>query len=132
MTYDGVADIAYIAIASTNGKFGGVRTANTSYFGTKGTTGLFAPGVEFNGPIFMGDIIAFDGATSTLVTGSAGDVRITGGDLLQANGRAVQVDGMTRLQMAAGTSSHGITQSAQPIRGTLERNGVNVTTQLVP
>ncbi|MBI4625263.1 MAG: immunoglobulin domain-containing protein [Verrucomicrobia bacterium] len=132
VTYDGVADLAYVAIASANGKFGGVRMGNASYFGTNGFTGLYAPGVQFNGPIFIHDISAFDAATSALVVGSAGDVRITGGDLQQANGRAVQVDGLTRLQMSAGTNSHGTAQTVQPIRGRLERNGVDVTTQLVP
>lgn len=129
--YDGVADVAYIAITSTNGKFGAVRTANASYFSTMGFTGLYAPGVQFSGPIFIGEINGFDGATPVLVTGGAVDVRITGGDLMQPNARAVQVDGLTRLQMTAGTTSHGVFQPAQPIRGRLERNGVDVTAQLV-
>src|SRR5690606_26290596 len=34
-TFDGVADIAFVAIASSNGKFGGLRTANASYFATR-------------------------------------------------------------------------------------------------
>lgn len=130
-TYDGVADIAYLAIASTNGKFGSVRTGNASYFSTTGLTGIYAPGVQFNGPVYVNDINGFDTAAATLVTGTASDVRITGGDLLQSNGRTVQVDGMTRVQMTAGTNSHGISQPAQLIRGRLERNGVDVTTQLV-
>jgi hypothetical protein len=132
VAYDGMADLAYIAIASTNGKFGSVRTGNASYFGTTGLTGVYAPGVQFMGSLYVGDISAYDSATPTLVTGTVGDARITGGDLRQANGRAVQVDGLTRLQMSAGTNSHGTYQPVQPIRGRLERNGVDVTTQLVP
>ncbi|HYD83969.1 MAG TPA: immunoglobulin domain-containing protein, partial [Opitutus sp.] len=36
VTYDGIADISFIAISSSNGKFGGVRTANANYFAAKG------------------------------------------------------------------------------------------------
>src|SRR5690606_13595585 len=81
--YDGIADIAYIAILSADGKFGGVRTANTNYFATKGTTGLYAPNVEFLGPVYIGNITAFDDAQPTLILGTAADVSITGGDLAQ-------------------------------------------------
>jgi hypothetical protein len=130
--YDAMADIALIAIASSNGKFGGVRTSNGSYFSTRGMTGVYAPGVEFTGPVFVGDISASDNATPVILLGTAADVRITGGDLQQANSRAVQVSGMSQIQMAAGTNSQGTFQSAQPLRGRLERNGVDVTSQLVP
>jgi hypothetical protein len=130
--YDGWADVAVVAIASTNGKFGGVRTSNATYFNTRGFTGVYAPGVQFTGPVFVGDISASDNATPTIVLGSASDVRITGGDLKQANNSAVQVDGMTRVQMAAGTSSEGTLQPAQTLAARLQRNGVDVTDQLVP
>lgn len=132
VTYDGMADIAYIAIASSNGKFGGVRTSNANYFNTTGITGLYAPNVQFTGPVYIGDINAFDSATPMLVIGSASDVRITGGDLLQTNGVSVQVDGLSPVQLTAGTNSKGTAQPAQTLRSRLERNGLDVTAQVVP
>src|SRR5690606_34045086 len=78
VSYDGVADLAYIAILSSNGKFGGLRCANASFFATKGLTGIYAPGVQFTGPVYVGDIDAFDDAESVLQLGSAqGDTWIT-------------------------------------------------------
>lgn len=131
VTYDGFADIAFIAIQSTNGKFGGVRTANASYWNNKGFTGVYAPGVQFLGPVFVGDINAQDTATPVLLLGSVTDARITGGDLLQANGRALEVSGLTQLNFTAGTTSHNLLLAAQVNRGVLQQNGVNVTSQIV-
>ena len=132
VTYDGMADISYVAIASTNGKFGGVRTANAHYFNTTGVAGLYAPGVQFVGPVYISDINAFNSATPMLVVGSASDVRITGGALLQANGSNVQVDGLIQVQLTAGTTSKGTVLPVQPLRGRFERNGLDVTAQIVP
>ena len=39
------------ALRGLGGKFGGLRTSNTSYWSTKGITGVYAPGVEFTGPV---------------------------------------------------------------------------------
>jgi hypothetical protein len=130
-TYDGVADIGLISIATTNGKFGGIRAANASFFRTTGLTGISAPGVAVQGPTFVGDITADTNATPVLIFGSTTDVRITGGDLEQLNNRAVQVDGITRMNFTAGTKSSGATLPAQANRARLEQNGVDVTTQLV-
>ncbi len=129
--YDGIADLAFIAISSTNGRFGGVRTSNAHYFAAKGLTGLYAPGVTFLGPVFVGDIVADAEATPALLLGSAADVRITGGDLLQANGAAVQVRGFTQLKFTAGSDSHGHSLPAQANRAIYIRDGVDVTAQLV-
>jgi hypothetical protein len=131
VAYDGFADVAFVAIASGNGKFGGLRTANTSYFATRGYTGIYAPGVEFTGPVFVGEITASDTATPMLILGSAADVRVTGGDLLQANGRAVQVSGITQLKFAPGSTSHGNLLPAQANQARLEQDGVDVTAQIV-
>jgi len=131
VTYDGLADVAFIAIASSNGKFGGVRTANASYFATKGLTGVYAPGVAFSGPVFVGDLSASDAATPVIILGSAADTRITGGDLLQANGQPVKVAGITQLKFTAGSDSHGNTLSAKANRAVLQQNGSDVTAQLV-
>jgi hypothetical protein len=131
VTYDGIADIAFVAISSTNGKFGGLRTSNANYFATKGVTGVYAPGVDFTGPVFVGDINAQDNARPYFVIGSSTDVRLTGGDLLQANGRAVVVAGITRLVFTAGGTSHGGNLPAQLNRARLEQDGTDVTAQIV-
>lgn len=76
---DGMADIAFIAITSENGKFGSVRTGNVSYFAERGVTGLYAPGVVFQGVVEVGDVTAFGEAEPVLVSGSANEVRVVGG-----------------------------------------------------
>jgi outer membrane protein assembly factor BamB len=131
VTYDGMADLAYIAIASANGKFGGVRAANASFLATKGITGIYAPGVSFTGPVRVGDIAASDTAAPVLVLGSASDTLITGGDLLQPNNRPVVVAGIVQLKFVAGTTSHGTLLIAQTNRAQLEQDNVNVTAQVV-
>ncbi len=130
-TYDGVADIGLISIASTNGKFGGIRAANGSFFRTSGLTGISAPGVAFQGPVYVGDITADANATGVLVFGSTTEVRITGGDLQQLNSRAIQVDGIIRLNFTAGAKSNGSALPVQANKGRLEQNGIDVTSQLV-
>lgn len=127
--YDGLADVAFIAILSANGKFGGIRAANATFSASAGYTGIFAPGVEFVGPVYVGEIEARDAATAVLRLGSAPDVRITGGDLRQYSG-PVQISGVARLKMADGTTSHGIVLAAQTIAGQLAEDG-DVTAQLV-
>jgi hypothetical protein len=131
VTYDGHADVAFIAIQSGNGLFGGLRAANASFINTKGIAGVYAPGVQFSGPVFIGDINAFDDATPTIVIGGGAETKINGGDLLQTNGRPVTVAGLSRLQFVAGTDSHGILQAAQNNRARLEQGGVDVTAQVV-
>lgn len=132
VTYDGVADLAYIAILSTNGKFGGVRTADASYFATKGYTGIYAPGVTFTGPVYVGDISASDTATPVLLLGGAtNNTWVAGGDLLQTNGQPVKVSGITQLKFMAGTDSHGNLLSAKANRASLQQNGTDVTAQIV-
>lgn len=130
VTYDGVADIAYIAILSANGRFGGLRTANASYWATKGDTGIFAPGVEFSGPVYLGDIEARAEATPVLLLGSASDVRIAGGSLQQLNNRSLQVSGIEQLRFTSGTTANGTTLPAQTNQARFEQNGVDVTTEL--
>jgi hypothetical protein len=129
--YDGFGDLASIAIQSTDGKFGGIRTANAGFRASSGLTGLFAPGVQFTGPVFINDLTAADDATPVLQLGSADDVRVTGGNLSQLNGRAVRVSGFNRLTFADGTDSHGRLFTAQSNRALLEQNGSDVTAQLV-
>jgi hypothetical protein len=131
VTYDGFADLAYIAISSPTGKFGGLRAANGSFWATRGITGVYAPGVQFTGPVFVGDINASETAVPQIILGSASDVRITGGDLLQTNSAAVRVSGITQLKFAAGSNSHGTLFPAQANQARLEENGVDVTARIV-
>jgi hypothetical protein len=87
--------------------------------------------VQFAGPVFVGDIRASGTATPTLLLGSASDVRITGGDLTQANTRPVKVSGFTQLKMAAGSDSQGRITDAQTNKGVLQQNGSDVTSRVV-
>jgi hypothetical protein len=129
--YDGFAGLAFIAISSTNGKFGGVRASNGSFYATKGLTGVYAPGVQFQGPVFVGNINAFDAATPVIMIGSSPDTRITGGDLSQPNGQPVKVSGLTQLKFTAGSDSSGTLLSAKANRATLQQSGTDVTAQIV-
>ena len=130
-TYDGVAGIAFIAISSTNGKFGGLRASDASCFATKGLTGIYAPGVQFTGPVFVSDINASAAATPVFMIGSSPDTRITGGDLLQDNGQPVKVTGLTQLKFTAGGTSQNVPLPAQANRGVLLQSGADVTAQVV-
>jgi outer membrane protein assembly factor BamB/subtilisin family serine protease len=129
--YDGVADIAFIAISTTNGKFGGLRASDANCFATKGLTGIYAPGVQFTGPVFISDINATGAATPVLIIGSSPDTRITGGDLLQANGQPVKVTGLTQLKFTAGGTSNNAPLPAQTNKAVLQQNGIDVTAQIV-
>lgn len=129
--YDGVADIALVAISSRNGKFGGVRTSNTHYWASTGLTGLYAPGVTFQGPVFVGNIDAFDAATPVLRVGAVDDARVTGGDLKQDNGLPLQVSGLTKLTFTPGSDSSGRILPAQVNQGVLVDDGVDVTATIV-
>ncbi len=129
--YNGLAGLAYVAITSTNGRFGGLRAANAFFFAARGLTGIYAPGVTFTGPVFVGQITAIENATPVFLLGSGSDVRVTGGDLFQENSRAVQVSGISRLVFQAGSTSGGAIAAAQNNRGRLEQDGVDVTAQIV-
>ncbi|HYP17860.1 MAG TPA: carboxypeptidase regulatory-like domain-containing protein, partial [Opitutus sp.] len=129
--YDGLADVAFLAIASRDGKFGGVRAANANFFAAQGVTGVYAPGVEVTGPLYLGNITAFDAARPMILVGSAADVRITGGDLYQDNGRAVQVSGLASVAFRDGSDSHGNLLPAKANRGALQENGSDLTSSLV-
>jgi sugar lactone lactonase YvrE len=129
--YGGIADIAFIAILSSNGKFGGVRTANAHYSAAQGITGLYAPGVSFQGPVFIGDICAFGDAIPCIKAGATIDAQINGGDLAQDNGRAVQVSGLTKLTYTKGSDSGGHIFAAKKNRALLEQDGADVTSLAV-
>jgi hypothetical protein len=130
VNYDGTADLAFIAILSSNGKFGGLRAGNGNFWATRGYTGIYAPNVSFTGPVYVGEITATENATPVLLLGSASDVRITGGDLSQTNGQAVQVSGFTQLRFVDGMRSTGLLEPAQTCRAQLVENGNDVTTRV--
>jgi hypothetical protein len=131
VAYDGVADLASVVILSSTGKFGNIRTGNASYFATSGYTGIFAPGIQIAGVMYLGDIAASDNATPVLAIGSSADLRINGGDLLQSNSRAVQVNGLSLVHFVAGTTSQNVALSAKTNRARFEQNGNDVTAQVV-
>lgn len=132
VTYSGVADIAFIAIMSQNGRFGGVRTANTVFWASKGRTGIYAPGVTFEGPVYIGDIEAYESATPTIMLGGAkGNTWITGGNMNQPNRRAVEVAGLTQLAFKPGTDSHGKPFPARPNEARYQQESEDVTAKIV-
>ena len=55
----------------------------------------------------------------------------SGGDLFQSNTKAVQFSGITQLKFTAGSSSHGTLFNAQSNRARLEKDGTDVTAQIV-
>jgi hypothetical protein len=129
--YDGIADLAFIAISSSDGKFGGIRAANATFSAFQGWTGIYAPSVSFQGPIYFGDISAFDKAVPIIAIGAASDVRVTGGSLLQANGRPIQVEGLNAVTFRDGSDSHGNLIPAKANQVIFEQDGVNITGQIV-
>jgi hypothetical protein len=124
--YDGIADLAYVVILTTDGKFGGLRAGDASFFATKGLAGICAPGVQFTGPVYVNDISAADTANPMLLFSSAPDVRVTGGDLWQSNGQPLQIGGVSELKFTDGTNSAGDLLPAQNNKARLQQNGVDV------
>lgn len=134
-TYDGHADLARLAIQSPTNEFGGLFIGNGAFNDLAGDTGIYAPGVAFSFHIRVHDISAFDLARPVLLLGGTPNpesgLRILGGDLLQPNGRAIEVSGIGKVLMSAGTDSQNRFEPAQTNKGRLETNGTDVTTSLV-
>ncbi len=128
--YDGVADVATLAILSRNGRFGSVFAGDAHFFATRSLTGIFAPNVQFGGSVTVSDITASDSATPMLMLGQAGEVRIAGGDLGQLNNQPVRAGMINRVQFVDGTASSGRLMPAQTIQGRLQQNGRDVTTTM--
>ncbi|HWA88163.1 MAG TPA: non-reducing end alpha-L-arabinofuranosidase family hydrolase, partial [Opitutus sp.] len=125
--YDGFADVADVAIASADGRFGGLRAANARFSATAGFTGVYAPGIQFQGPVYVHDIAAFDTASPVLLFSSATDVRVTGGSLYQDNARPVVIDSTQLVNFTDGTSSAGTLFKAQSNLAHFERLGLDIT-----
>ncbi len=132
VSYDGVADLAYVAILSRNGKFGSLRLANTHFFATLGFTGVYAPGIDFAGPVNLGDIEASDTAVPLLCVGSAPEIRIAGGSLRQANAAPIHITTVVPLTFTDGVTSHNRLLPVQPNAARFEKDGEDVTTLLAP
>ncbi|MBA3849088.1 MAG: hypothetical protein C0502_03730 [Opitutus sp.] len=133
VTYDGVADVSSVAVASPTGGFGGLRAGNGGFFAERSLTGLYAPSVDFAGPVIVHDVTATADASPVLITGAiaGGDIWVAGGTLEQLNGRALAIGQVNRIVMRAGADSHARTLPAQNNRAVIERNGVNVTATVV-
>lgn len=129
--YDGHADLARLVIQSPTGRFGGIRLGNAAFAATTGVTGIFAPGVAVTGDIRLHDLRALEAAEPVLVFGATPNaedgLRVTGGDLGQANGRAIRLSGVNRVLMGAGTDAHDRAEAAQTNQARFERAGVDVT-----
>lgn len=141
-SYDGIADVALVNIASTNGKFGGLYCAGAGFFRASGATGINAPGIEFTKRILIHDLNASGSAIPVLITGAVGTseaagsdfngkINIAGGDLNQSNGAAVQIGGATKLKSRANYNSHYVFLPAQNLAAQVTRDGVDVTAQVV-
>lgn len=130
--YDGVADLALLAINSRNGRFGGIRAANARFW-SDGLSGIYAPGVNFSGPVNVHDFLGGLRSPAMLITGTidVGQINITGGSLFQQSGFPILFGAATKVVMAAGTDSHGRAQPPQANRGVLEREGQDVTSQVI-
>ncbi len=131
VSYDGVADITSIAIASINQKFGGLWTGDTCYIATQGLAGIYAPGVQFTGPLILGDVASSESAKPALVFGHADDVRVAGGAIDQTSGSAVTVSGLSFLNFTAGANSHGDLYPAKTTPARFTEQGVDVTSLLL-
>ncbi len=96
--YDGVADVTLLEVINSTG-IGGIQSANTLYSGSSGKVGIDASGVPIATQLLVGDIDAsneaepfllFSEGSFTIQTDNPG-MRITGGDLLQSNGKSIIV-----------------------------------------
>ena len=66
-----------------------------------------------------------------LQLGSAGDVRITGGDLTQMNGDAVRISGIAHLKFTDESNSGGNLIPAATNQAVLMHDGIDVTAQVL-
>jgi len=125
-TYDGVADVGYIMIESSNGGFGGIWAGNMRLSATNGVVGILAPGVTFSGPVRLGDLRGEGGAVAMLMFGAAAEVAVAGGNLHQPNGGIISVQGTNRIVLGAGQTSQGVALPAQVNQGKFDRTDLEI------
>lgn len=135
VAYDGWCNLARLVVRSDTGELGGIFMGNTAFFDIAGSTGVFAPGVIVRQSVRVHDVTAFDEAEPVLILGEMRDptdgLRVAGGSLDQANGRPLQIMGIDRVIMAAGTDSHGRTCVQQRVQAQMVCEGRDVTGDLV-
>jgi hypothetical protein len=85
-----------------------------------------------SGPLVIGNISGRDTASAGLYLRGAASVVIAGGDLGQANGQPISVDGTPRLEFTAGVDSHGRPLPASRNAGRFMRDGQDVTSTMAP
>lgn len=140
--YDGIADVALVTIASTNGKFGGLYCGGAGFFRASGRTGIDAPGIEFTKRVIIHDITASGTAVPVLLTGAIGTseaagsdfngkINVAGGDLRQTNAQPVQIAGLEKVKFRANYNSHYVFLPALNNQALFTRSNVNVTNQVV-
>jgi len=112
--YANVQRITIVAdTANPNGStFGGIRAGNAIFSGDSGVTGITAADVQVQSLVRIGDIDAKGTATPALTFGTSsqfGSVDVSGGDLLQTNGKSINNSGSYGYQVnfVANTDSAG-------------------------
>jgi hypothetical protein len=122
MQYDGVADIKAIGLQSVDGRFGGIRAADTEFWGTKGWIGINATRVKIVGPVRLMNLSARDAAEPMLRMDDGATVEIAGGDLQQENEKPVHLDGQIQVTPISGATSDGTALPAQSLRATFRND----------
>ena len=132
---DGVADIARITIVADPSQpggstFGGIRTANAMYSDDTGVVGIAADGVQVQSVVLIGDIDARNSGIPTLLFGDNsqfGTVQVTGGDLAQSNGVAINDGGFQTVSFIDGMTSDGVLQPAGTFLGAFSSGEQRIT-----
>jgi hypothetical protein len=132
VNYDGIADIALIAIATPTGQLGGLLCGNTHFFASSGFTGVYAPDVAISTGVCRVHDISSDGdAIPVLLTGATPKIEITGGSLQQPNNWPVMIGGVASVVFSNGATSHAVSLPRQTNKATLFRNDTDVTASIV-
>lgn len=135
IAYDAHADLARLVIHSATGSFGGLFMGNVGFNDRSGVTGVYAPDVVVQNNIRLHTIQAFDTARPVLVFGGTANaengLRILGTNMEQPNGQAIELRGINRVIMSAGTDSHGRLEPAQANKAKYETSGADVTQAVV-
>lgn len=136
VAYPGWAVLVATGIVSASGQLGGLHQGNVLYVAVEGRTGVCAPSVSAvaQSPVVVHNLAAADAAVPCLYFNPLGaiQVKIAGGDLLQFDGAAITVSGLSQVLMSAGQDSCGNPAPAQLNRARLVNPAsTDVTTELV-